>query len=94
MTNVINIINDWINVNNNNRYGIMALTITFGSCLGSIAAMLISQNHAPFWQLALCTAFTMMANSAAIAQAPFKWIIWVFLGSVAVNSLLILIHLF
>lgn len=74
-------------------FGLICMTITFGSCLGGIAAMYTLQNDAPIWQLAICMTVAMANNVAAIGQAPIKWLVNVFTISTLVNILLILINL-
>lgn len=73
-------------------FGLMAMTILIGSCWGSIAAMMILSNNAPIWQLAACILISMANNVAAIGQAPTKWLLNVFIASIAVNTLLILLN--
>lgn len=75
------------------RYSIMAMTLTAGSCLGSVAILVIAQNDAGLVQLSICSAVSMAANALAIAMAPMKIMLWSFVLSVVVNTLLILINL-
>ena len=75
------------------RYGVIALTLTFGSCLGSVAVLLILKNSTSEIGLILTAIFTMFANAMAIAQAPMKTIVYSFVGSVLVNLCLILTYL-
>ena len=76
-----------------NRYGIMAMTLTAGSCLGSVAVLYIAQNNAPMWHLVACVGVSMLANVAAIGLTSMKLMLWTFVVSVIVNTLLILINL-
>jgi hypothetical protein len=78
----------------NSYYGAMSMMILFGSCWGSVAAMLIFKNDAPIWELGLCIAITMANNAAAIGQAPVKWLVNIFTASVLVNAALILVNMF
>ena len=94
MFSIINQFNRFIETGEFNRFGIMTLTITAGSCWASIAAMLILKNESPVWQLSVCASLAMAANAIAIAQLPFKWVIWSFILSVVVNGLLIVGNLF
>lgn len=75
------------------RYGIMPISLTAGSCWGSVACLLISMNNAPLWQLAVCAVFTMASNAVAIALAPMRWVVWSFVVSVLLNTLLVLLNL-
>ena len=75
------------------RYGIMPVSLTVGSCWGSIACLLISMNNAPLWQMAICAVFTMASNAVAIALAPMRWVVWSFALSVVLNTLLLVMNL-
>ncbi len=75
-----------------NRYGAMALMMTFQSCLGSVAAMLAMKDD-NYLLLSFCAMFTMGANAAFIALAPAKWCLGVFYASVVVNAAVIVIAL-
>jgi len=74
-------------------FGLMAMTITFGSCLGGIAAMYTMQNETPIWQLGIVMACAMANNVAAIGQAPIKWLVNIFAVTSVVNTLMILINI-
>lgn len=88
MSTLFNKVNQKIDQLESNRFGIMAVTITLGSCWASVAAMLLlNGNH--FWMLYPCTITAMGANALAIAQAPFRWVIWSFLISILVNTVII-----
>lgn len=76
-----------------NRYGIMAMTITAGSCLGSVAVMYIAVNDGPLWQIAVCAAVSMLSNTTAIALSPMKVLLWSFILNLVVNSVFILMNL-
>lgn len=75
------------------RYGVMAMTLTAGSCWGSAAVLFMAKNDAPMWEIAACAAISMGANSMAIALAPMKILMWTFVASVIVNGLLIVVNL-
>jgi hypothetical protein len=68
------------------------MTILVGSILGGIAAMYILKNDAPIWQLGICMSSTIANNVAAIAQAPTKWVINLFLTCLAINIIFILLN--
>jgi hypothetical protein len=71
------------------HFGIMAMVILIGSCLGSIAAMVLFYNGAPMWVFAIGL-FASLANLvASISQAPTKWMINTFIVSVLINLVLI-----
>ncbi len=71
------------------HFGIMAMAILIGSCLGSIAAMYLFANGAPIWVFAIGL-FASLANLVAcIGQAPTKWVVNMFILSVVVNLVLI-----
>lgn len=74
-------------------YASMSMMILFGSCWGSIAAMMIFMNDAPLWELGFCIGLTMANNAAGIGQAPVKWLVNLFSLSVIVNALFIIINL-
>ena len=60
-----------------NRFGLLPILLTIQSCLGSIAVCYISElEELPqIILLSLVAAVTMGANGAAIAQAPMKWVV-------------------
>jgi hypothetical protein len=71
------------------HFAVMAMAVLIGSCLGSIAAMYLFVYGAPTWVFAIGL-FASLANLvAAISQAPTKWMVNMFLLSVAVNLILI-----
>lgn len=74
-------------------FGLICMTITFGSCLGGIAAMCTLQNEAPIWQLAVCMTAAMANNVAAIGQAPIKWLVNIFCITTLANIIMLLINL-
>lgn len=74
------------------RFGWMAMYITIQSCLGSIAAALLLENHASDILLSLCAVITMLSNSIFIAQASAKLCLLTFYASVVVNTILILMN--
>src|SRR5581483_1841466 len=75
------------------HFGLVAMAILTGSCMGGIAAMFVFQNHAPLWQFIIGLAFSMANLVASIAQAPTKWVFNLFVLSMIVNSLLIIVNL-
>ena len=74
-------------------FGLIAMTISVGSCLGGIAAMHVLQAHAPIWQLALVMLCAMANLVAAIGQTPVKWVLGTFGLCTSVSIALILVHL-
>jgi hypothetical protein len=74
-------------------FGIIAMAILIGSCLGSVATMKIFENDAPFWQFVLSLGITMANLVACISQAPMKWVVNLFAASLLVNSVLLLLSL-
>lgn len=90
---MLNRINAFFEKQEFNRYGIMAMTLTAGSCLGSVAVLFIFKNDGAMWQIAVCAAVSMLANTAAIGMTPMKTVLWTFVASVFVNLLLILVNL-
>jgi len=75
------------------RYGVMAFTITFGSCWGSVAIYFMSQANAPFWQLGLCGGISMFSNAMAIGLAPMRVLVWSFIAGVVVNAALMMLNM-
>lgn len=69
------------------RFSIMGFTITFGTCLSSIAVLYLFDfkqiNY--FIPLSIVTIFTMGSNAAAISQSPLKWVVSIFLMSILVS---------
>jgi len=75
------------------RFWWMALYIIIQSCLSSIAAAFILQNHADIWMLCSCAAMAMASNAVFIAQGDKKWCLAVFYLSLIVNTVFILVNL-
>lgn len=75
------------------HYGIIAMAILIGSCLGSITTMQIFQQGAPLWQFIVSLAFTMANLVACIAQAPTKWVVNFFAACILVNGILLAINI-
>ena len=74
-------------------FGLISMTILVGSIVGGLSASVVLSNDAPIWQLCLVSAAAMASNTAAIAQAPIKWVVNIFILSIIVNSLLIIINI-
>lgn len=72
------------------RFGAMTIMMTTQSCLGSVAVMYALKMD-DYLFLSIITAMTMASNGAFIAQAPSKWCLALFYGSVATSVLTILI---
>jgi hypothetical protein len=73
------------------HFAIMAMAILIGSCLGSVAAMLLFYNGAPLWVFIIAL-FASLANLVvSISQSPTKWMVNTFILSVLVNLVLIAI---
>ncbi len=75
------------------HYGIIAMAILIGSCLGSITTMKVFENNAPLWQFIVSLGFTMANLVTCIAQAPTKWVVNLFTASLLVNILLLVVNL-
>ncbi|MBP7810012.1 MAG: hypothetical protein KA163_12015 [Bacteroidia bacterium] len=75
------------------HFGLISMTILFGSIMGGIASMYVFQSGAPMWQFIVGLAFSMANLVAAISQAPTKWAFNLFVLSVIVNVLLILANI-
>jgi len=76
------------------HFGLISITILFGSCLGGIAAMFVFMAGAPIWVFGIGLAASLANLVAAISQAPTKWVMNLFILSVLVNLALIAIYLF
>ena len=74
-------------------FGLISMTILIGSIIGGIAASVILNNDAPIWELGLCAALAMANNTAAIGQAPTKWVVNLFIANTIVNVTLILMNI-
>ena len=63
------------------RFSIMMFTITFSTCIGSIAVYyLFEQKQSSYFvPLSVVVLLSMASNAAAIAQTPIKWVIRMFL---------------
>lgn len=84
-----NLVKKQIDFFEKNRFGAMALMLTFQSCYGSIAAMLSLQTENVI-TLSICSVVTMASNAAFIAGAPSKWCVNIFNLSVLSNSIIII----
>jgi hypothetical protein len=73
-------------------FGLIAFTITFGSILGGITAMYVSQNNAPVWHMSICIAAAMANNVMAIGQAPIKWVMATFVITKLIELALIIVN--
>jgi hypothetical protein len=71
------------------HFGIMAMVILIGSCLGSITAMVLFYNGAPMWVFGIGLFATLANLVASISQAPTKWMFNTFIVSVLINLVLI-----
>jgi len=74
-------------------FGLISMTILVGSIIGGLSASVVLSNDAPIWQLCLVSAAAMASNTAAIAQAPTKWVVNLFIVSTLINLILILINI-
>lgn len=90
---MLSTINHQIDRLENFRYPLMAMTLTVGSCWGSLAIFFLTQNSAPLWHLVLCAVVTMTHNAAAIGVAPMRAVVYSFLLSIGANALIILLNL-
>lgn len=90
MSDLIQTMNNKIDAAAHNKFWIMAMTITIGTCWAAIVAMLLLQNDASYVFLGICTYAAVIPNGLAIAQTPFRWIMWSFLAGVAINTLLLI----
>ena len=76
------------------RFAIMAFTVTFGTCLSSIAVLYTFKMHQDNYliPLAILTCLAMASNTVAIAQSLIKWVVGLFALNV-LGSTLFLIHI-
>lgn len=72
-----------------NRFALMAILITFQSCLGSVTAMLSLQQD-NYFTLAVIAAATMGANAVFIAQGSAKMCLIFFYATLVINLVLLL----
>ena len=77
------------------RYGIMPISITAQSCLGSIAVgyLLAMQNMDHLVFVSIVAMVTMCANAIVIAQQPMKLVLGSFVISMLVSFILLLMAL-
>jgi hypothetical protein len=78
------------------RFSIMMFTITFGTCLASVAVFYLFElkNISYFIPVAIVAFFAMGSNAAAIAQSPLKWVVSIFLSSVFISIFFIFFAFF
>ena len=72
-----------------NYFGIMAMTMTAGSCWAGIVAMYVLMHGASTALLSVVAASAMMNNTGAIAQVEYKIMMRLFIGSLIVNALVL-----
>ena len=77
-----------------NYFGVIAMLIPFASALGAIAVMQIQERDAPLWQLGLCVCAAMANLVGIVGQASVKWVVNLFILSVAINAILLFLDLF
>ena len=75
------------------HFGLIAVAILAGSCLGSITTMQIFEHNAPLWQFILSLDFTMANLVACIGQAPTKWVVNLCSLSILANTILLLLNI-
>lgn len=90
----LNRINSKIDQLQYSYYGIMSVSLLAGSCIASVALIVILMNNAPMWQIALISCSAMGSNAAAISHAPLRWVVWSFIINILTSLFLILISLF
>jgi len=74
-------------------FALISVSILLGSCIGGIASMFVFMNGAPFWQFVLGLSISMANLIASIAQAPTRWVFYIFITSLLVNSILVVVNL-
>ncbi len=75
-----------------NYFGIMSITVLAGTCIASVAVILIVMNEPVFWQIALISTAAMASNAAGISSSPLRWIVWLFSFNVLVSVGLIILN--
>lgn len=90
---IISLVNNQIDKNTFNYFGIMSATITAGSCIAAGAVITILFVAAPMWQLYLICCTAMASNAASIAHSPLRWVVWTFLINTILSILLIVVNL-
>lgn len=73
------------------HFGLICISILFGSCMGGVAAMFILQAGMPIWVVGIALAVSLANLVASIAQAPTKWVVNLFTLSLIVNLILLLV---
>lgn len=76
------------------HFGLICISILFGSCMGGVAAMYILEAGMPIWVVGIALAVSLANLVASIAQAPTKWVVNLFTFSLIINLLLLLIAAF
>jgi hypothetical protein len=92
----IGLLGRWNNMIENlkfSHFGLICISILFGSCMGGVAAMFILQAGMPIWVVGIALAASLANLVASIAQAPTKWVVNLFAISLLINIALLLIAL-
>ena len=73
------------------HFGLICISILFGSCMGGVAAMYILQAGMPIWVVGIALSASLANLVASIAQAPTKWVVNLFALSLVINLILLLV---
>ncbi|SNR16100.1 hypothetical protein [Tenacibaculum jejuense] len=92
-TNIIDLINHKIKVEQENAFGITVLFIMISTMISSATAALAIHHQFSFMYLALALVTAMGTNATAFSQSPFKYVAWAGIISITTNIVLILMQL-
>lgn len=73
------------------HFGLICISILFGSCMGGVAAMYILQAGLPIGVVGIALAVSLANLVASIAQAPTKWVVNIFALSLLINLILLFV---
>ncbi len=87
-------INALIDTNQFNYFGIMSVSLMAGTCLASVALLVVLACGAPTWELVLLSCVAMASNATAISHSPLRWVVWMFAANIFTSLFLMLVNCF
>ena len=86
---IVDYINQWIEKNGTNYFGICGMMLIAGTALTSIPVA-IATSLQMFVIVAICAILAMSVNVMVISQQKLKTIVWTFLIGMTINTLLMI----
>ena len=90
---LVKAVNDWISKEESNYFGICGMLLIVGTGLASIPVA-IATGLQLFIITGICVVLAMAGNVMVISQQPLKTVVWTFIVSMTVNTLLMMYLIF